>query len=926
MIRLFKQVICFVVLVILVAWLLLPVIIKKSLPYINENFIHPTGFHLNVGNVSYNLSGNFVFYDVLFKQSDTPLFTAEEIELSISVKELINGDLPGIVATIPHAKLVNIPKINFPESAEQTRIPEITLFIGQLEIDSVIAEKVDLPNVLIKSALLNKVRFHTFENKQEVSGKMVVESRIDNQEIRLHSEFIVDQERNLQADFNAVVNGNIPFNGHLQISPTLSLEGSNIMFPLTNLALLHPILGDLNSEGTIEADCIVSGEVHSPEFTLNIRSHSLSINKMVLDDLFLHSTFRFLDGVIGHANLHVEGIMEQQPLLINTEASWNYQNGNLDAHINSLSGIAYTLPFSLLEPIKINKNNQHTKADSFALNIGRGGLKGSLSLSDDTINATLNLEELPLSAFPWKSDFIENMADGKYKDSIITLNSKLTGSLSNPQAIIHAIAKDAEGSTSADLDVFIQNNQISGKGTITSSNLPTINGSFALPVSFSLNPIHFTYSQEAPLSGKIEVSGEMGQILHSLLDSPTSVSGHTQISLDLAGTLENPSINGTGSITNGTYEIPGIGVLLSEIAASIEINGNQLIIKHIEATDGKTGKVAGTGYYHIDNETNYPFSLELVLQDATLLNQDYVHVVCNGPLSFKGNNEEGSINGQLQVSDASVVIPERSYSTINTVDVVYINNPENAPKPQSLEINQTRWPLALDIHLNIPKSLTITGKDLDSSWKGELAVQGTAKTPLLFGDLKIVYGEYLFNGNPFSINQGMITLAGELDKKTTLYVIAHKDLDEVKVDVIVKGPVKNPAISFRSNPPLSQREILSWILFNRGTTEISPFQGAQLSESITNLSTPQQGPDVLSRIRSTFKIDRFEISRNPNDNNGGVNVQVGKYISDNVLITVIKSDVNRVAVEAALTDTIKLRAQVGDDSEGQLLIKWKRDY
>src|SRR5690606_30756378 len=141
---------------------------------------------------------------------------------------------------------------------------------------------------------------------------------------------------------------------------------------------------------------------------------------------------------------------------------------------------------------------------------------------------------------------------------------------------------------------------------------------------------------------------------------------------------------------------------------------------------------------------------------------------------------------------------------------------------------------------------------------------------------------------------------------------------------IAKGPIKKPELSFRSNPPLPQREILSWILFNRGASEISPFQGSQLSESITNLSTNQEGPDILSKIRSTLKIDRFEICRNPKNDNNEVNVHVGKYISDNVLISVIKSDVNRLAIEATITERIKLQAQVGDDSQGQLLLKWKR--
>jgi translocation and assembly module TamB len=431
--------------------------------------------------------------------------------------------------------------------------------------------------------------------------------------------------------------------------------------------------------------------------------------------------------------------------------------------------------------------------------------------------------------------------------------------------------------------------------------------------------------KEIPIEGYISTEGEIGQILQNLLGNATSLSGNVKIHVNIAGTLQQPEWSGHIDFNNGSYEIPEIGVLLKDLTAAIEIDGPRLIIKEAAAFDGYAGRIYGIGYYEMNEKEQNPFQLELTLHNAALLNQDHVKMICYGPLTFKGNSQEGWLEGQLQVSNASITIPERSSSTINTVDVTYVNIPNAAP-PQCAINKKNPWLLGLDIRLNIPRSLTIQGKDLDSLWKGEIAIQGKGGAPQLFGELRVSQGQYLFNGKPFAINKGTITFAGDVEKKTTMYVIAEKDLDKVKVDVIAKGPIKSPEISFRSNPPMPQREILSWLLFNRGTSQITPFQGAQISESITNLSSNQQGPDVLSKIRSTLMIDRFEIGRNSNDANSGVDVEVGKYISDNILISVIKSDVNKIALEADLTNRIKLQGQVGDNSEGRLLLKWKKDY
>lgn len=551
-------------------------------------------------------------------------------------------------------------------------------------------------------------------------------------------------------------------------------------------------------------------------------------------------------------------------------------------------------------------------------------VKGSFISSENGVKGTLSADHVPANLFP-----LDSIA------GTLSLNAEISGSLVKPRLNVSVNTSNLDFSASPfakfplnadNISILIDNHVLTSQGSISTSDLTHINYAINLPVEFSLNPWSLNIQENSPLRGTLTAEGEIAPFLHKLLDKPTSFAGKTQIDLSLAGTYLDPQINGTCKIAQGSYEIPEIGVLLTDLSATINVNGPQLSIAEVSAVDGNGGKVFGTGYYLIDELQNYPFALDLTLQEAALLNQDYVKIICNGPLTFKGNNLEGILVGKLQTSTAGITIPERSYSTINTVDVTYINVPEKMPQPQSIATQKSSWPLYLDINLQIPKSLSIEGRDFSSIWRGEVDVQGTGRAPLLYGELKITEGQYLFNGNPFALNQATINFAGDLDKKTTLYAIASKDLDKVKVDVIAKGPVKNPTISFRSNPPLPQREILSWLLFNRGTSEISPFQGAQLSESITNLSTNQEGPDVLSKIRSTFKIDRFEIGRYQTNESAGVNVEVGKYISDNVLISVIKSDVNRIAVEATLTDQIKLQAQVGDDSEGKLLLRWKKDY
>jgi len=90
-----------------------------------------------------------------------------------------------------------------------------------------------------------------------------------------------------------------------------------------------------------------------------------------------------------------------------------------------------------------------------------------------------------------------------------------------------------------------------------------------------------------------------------------------------------------------------------------------------------------------------------------------------------------------------------------------------------------------------------------------------------------------------------------------------------------------------------------------------------------------QGPDMLTKIRTRLGIDRLDISKKSDMESDNVSVKVGKTISKGVVVTLnkgIMNEANRVGVEANLTRHIKLQAEVGDDSSTQLLLKWKKSY
>ena len=172
-----------------------------------------------------------------------------------------------------------------------------------------------------------------------------------------------------------------------------------------------------------------------------------------------------------------------------------------------------------------------------------------------------------------------------------------------------------------------------------------------------------------------------------------------------------------------------------------------------------------------------------------------------------------------------------------------------------------------------------------------------------------------------------MTFEGDLETKSTLYVVAQEEIERIQVKAILKGPIFDPLLTFRSNPALSDQEILSRILFGKGISDITPIQATQLSQAILSLNS-DNGEDLLERFQRNIGIDRIDLNANSEDKNE-VSIRVGKYISRGVLISLhksINSEHKHVAIEADIMSNFKVEAEVGSKSEGKMSLKWKKDY
>lgn len=634
--------------------------------------------------------------------------------------------------------------------------------------------------------------------------------------------------------------------------------------------------------------------------------------------------------------LNGKGI-SKEPFAFSAEGDWQYseESKQLEILTHRLQGYFGPYPLELKKRLSIVAGPGLTQIKDLDLQWGEGGIQADFQSYPGQLSAQFKTNALPLELLHFIDPDLP--LSGRAR-----LQGVLEGTLDHPSGQIDIQIQNVY----LDDKLFAQKPMVGGEIKLAidhqrlafTSNLHGVGQtpflvSGQLPIRFSLASPSFKIDRHSFFSASLQAEGKLDPYLQLFYNGVTNLSADARISLLMNGSLNEPHVQGHVELLNGTYESLKTGALYNNIHAYLEGDGSNVILKEFSARDNKQGSIEAAGSVLLDLKNHFPFEFQIKPRQMHIVDADYAQMSASGELLLKGNTLKSKLQGDLFIDEGKIHLEAALPNKFKTIDVQYINVTRGEQLPSFIEKKDPANSIELDFKLHASEPIQIEGNHIKSEWKGVVAVLGTLDNPQLHGDLRISQGEYDFNGKIFNLGQGSIHFAGSPDKKTTLYIVAGAEFDRIRADIIVKGPVARPAISFRSTPPLSQREILSYILFNRGTSDITPEQGDRLTQSFISLNSSekkQTGDDFLTRLRNTIGLDRLDFSRSDNDTND-LGVQIGKNITENILVTVNQSMASLspiIAIDVKLHKNVKAQAKTGIDGDFpfRTSIKWRKDY
>ncbi|HUZ04949.1 MAG TPA: translocation/assembly module TamB domain-containing protein, partial [Acidobacteriaceae bacterium] len=132
----------------------------------------------------------------------------------------------------------------------------------------------------------------------------------------------------------------------------------------------------------------------------------------------------------------------------------------------------------------------------------------------------------------------------------------------------------------------------------------------------------------------------------------------------------------------------------------------------------------------------------------------------------------------------------------------------------------------LDVHLNSSPQLGFQNSFATLAGDVDLHIRGTLANPSVLGRMDITQGKANFAGTQYVLQRGDIVFANPVTIEPEVNLQATARVRDYDIIIGLSGPVDKVQVNYRSEPPLSQSDVLALLTLGR-TNEEAAMYGEQ---------------------------------------------------------------------------------------------------
>ncbi len=421
----------------------------------------------------------------------------------------------------------------------------------------------------------------------------------------------------------------------------------------------------------------------------------------------------------------------------------------------------------------------------------------------------------------------------------------------------------------------------------------------------------------AALSGTLAAQTTLGAWAPLYSGTIDQASGEASARLEVGGTLETPRVTGLIDVLNGALDVYRYNLQASgaRIRARLTASG----IDFTGETRIGAGSASARGRFDWRGRRMFG-KLHLSGTNLRVLDLPQAVVDASPDLDFTIDGRRVTVAGVVHVPRAHIAPANVGNAVRVSPDQIIVG--ENAPSPAP------RLQVASTITIDLGDDVRIATQGLKGRLTGSVRVTtGAGSITRARGQLQIAHGSYSAYGRALKIARGRLIYTASPVDDPGIDIRAERtfqdpDVGAAVAGIDVRGTLRTPRITFFSEPPLPQQEIVS-LVFAGGTLLGGPQLGAaaasQNSRSV-NAQLIGQGAALLgSQIGLPVAIE-------PTYDNDTALV-LGKYLSPRLYvsygITLVQS-LNIVKLRYTLGDHWALSTEFGQLGGADLVYSFGR--
>lgn len=407
---------------------------------------------------------------------------------------------------------------------------------------------------------------------------------------------------------------------------------------------------------------------------------------------------------------------------------------------------------------------------------------------------------------------------------------------------------------------------IFNNGVITSENFAVSAGDNFLKMNMSKSSYdHLSLD----MNGKMDLS-----LLGLVTPFITDLRGNLALSLDIKGSVDKPLLSGSSFVEKAFVKFRDFPHPFSNLRADLLFNQQTLLVNSLRGELGG-GKITGEGKIAFLGSENIPVDVKGSFTDVSLNIPEGYKTRGSGDISITGRRFPYIMAIQYDVQSAEMVA-EFTGDSNNAGTVKASAYLPKFVREDSFE------PFQFDLNINLKKPALIYNSKMRAQVQGQVKAKGVPSQLLLTGGFSTLPGAKVFmNDRTFDVTNGSVEYAGFPPDDPRIYLTATTHVSEVvqdqqhmetntpggqtqvvrqvenqyDINLLIQGRAKPaPQITLTSQPPMSQRDIVSLLALGMTPTALDEQHGSNsVADSAIGAAILQQ--PVGKKLKEDLGLD-----------------------------------------------------------------------